>query len=146
MGAHTPSRPVFLFRGMAPTVLHLHVRHTQQRVDFTLTLPQDPWYPEVNSLSGTALQISHNVHSTGSAGLIQTIQAYSKPSLASAIVGTVATVGWVVQGVGLAFYYRQVCYRLLLDLFQCEPLFHRSGHITRQLVTPWKRCVILLSS
>ncbi|KAL7283413.1 hypothetical protein ACG7TL_002843 [Trametes sanguinea] len=45
---------------------------------------------------------------TGSAGLIQTIQAFTKPSLPAAIVGTVATVGWVVQGVGLAYYYRQI--------------------------------------
>ncbi|KAI0748152.1 scamp-domain-containing protein [Daedaleopsis nitida] len=48
------------------------------------------------------------IPSTGSAGLIQTIQAFSKPSLPSAIIGTVATVGWVVQGVGLAYYYRQI--------------------------------------
>ncbi|KAI0807559.1 scamp family-domain-containing protein [Fomes fomentarius] len=48
------------------------------------------------------------IPSTGSAGLIQTIQAFSKPSLPSAIVGTVATVGWVVQGFGLAYYYRQI--------------------------------------
>ncbi|RPD66166.1 scamp-domain-containing protein [Lentinus tigrinus ALCF2SS1-7] len=48
------------------------------------------------------------IPSTGSAGLIQTIKAYTAPSLPAAIVGTVATVGWVVQGVGLAFYYRQI--------------------------------------
>ncbi|KAJ2982658.1 hypothetical protein NUW54_g10721 [Trametes sanguinea] len=48
------------------------------------------------------------IPSTGSAGLIQTIQAFTKPSLPAAIVGTVATVGWVVQGVGLAYYYRQI--------------------------------------
>ncbi|RDX56743.1 scamp-domain-containing protein [Polyporus arcularius HHB13444] len=48
------------------------------------------------------------IPSTGSAGLIQTINAYSKPSLPAAIVGTVATVGWVVQGAGLGFYYRQI--------------------------------------
>lgn len=48
------------------------------------------------------------IPSTGSAGLIQTIQAFKKPSLPAAIVGTVATVGWVVQGAGLAYYYRQI--------------------------------------
>ncbi|KAI0721062.1 scamp family-domain-containing protein [Cerioporus squamosus] len=32
----------------------------------------------------------------------------SAASLPAAIVGTVATVGWVVQGAGLAFYYRQI--------------------------------------
>ncbi|EJF65884.1 scamp-domain-containing protein [Dichomitus squalens LYAD-421 SS1] len=48
------------------------------------------------------------IPSTGSAGLIQTIQAFTKPSLPAAIVGTVATVGWIAQGVGLAYYYRQI--------------------------------------
>ncbi|TDL24759.1 scamp-domain-containing protein [Rickenella mellea] len=45
---------------------------------------------------------------TGSAGLIQTIQMYSRPAIPAAIVGTVATVGWTIQGVGNAFYYRQI--------------------------------------
>ncbi|KAH9946092.1 scamp-domain-containing protein, partial [Epithele typhae] len=48
------------------------------------------------------------IPSTGSAGFIQTIRAFSKPSLPSAIIGTVATVGWIVQGAGLGFYYRQI--------------------------------------
>lgn len=78
--------------------------------------------PEADSLSGLlgfqgnleSARYRVEVHSltppssTGSAGLIQTIQAFKKPSLPAAIVGTVATVGWVVQGVGLAHYYRQV--------------------------------------
>jgi hypothetical protein len=37
---------------------------------------------------------------------------FSKVSLVAAILGTVATVGWVTQGLGLAWYYRLV--RLLL--------------------------------
>ncbi|KAG8902956.1 Protein phosphatase PP2A regulatory subunit B [Tulasnella sp. 403] len=47
------------------------------------------------------------IPSTGSAGLIQTIQAYSQDHIVAGVLGTVATVGWVVQGLGLAFYYRQ---------------------------------------
>ncbi|KIL69801.1 hypothetical protein M378DRAFT_157037 [Amanita muscaria Koide BX008] len=48
------------------------------------------------------------VPSTGSAGLIQTIQQYVKHSWVAAVLGTVATVGWFIQGLGLAFYYRQI--------------------------------------
>ncbi|KAH8833659.1 scamp-domain-containing protein [Flagelloscypha sp. PMI_526] len=48
------------------------------------------------------------VPSTGSAGLVQTIQMFSKVSLVAAILGTVATVGWVTQGLGLAWYYRLI--------------------------------------
>lgn len=48
------------------------------------------------------------IPSTGSAGLIQMIQAYSGGHIAAGILGTFATVGWTLQGVGLAFYYRKV--------------------------------------
>ena len=48
------------------------------------------------------------IGSTGSAGLIQTIQQYVKHSWAAAILGTIALTGWVIQGVGNALYYRQV--------------------------------------
>lgn len=76
----------------------------------------DSGFPGLLGFQGTceALAVAVEVpsltppSSTGSAGLIQTIQAFTKPSLPAAIVGTVATVGWVVQGVGLAYYYRQV--------------------------------------
>ena len=47
-------------------------------------------------------------HSTGSAGLIQTIQQYVKHSWAAAVLGTIALTGWVIQGLGNAVYYRQV--------------------------------------
>lgn len=52
--------------------------------------------------------LTARLYSTGSAGLIQTIQMYVKGHIAAAIVGTVASVGWVLQGVGNALYYRQV--------------------------------------
>lgn len=48
------------------------------------------------------------IPSTGSAGLIQTIQMYAQGHWAAGILGTIATVGWTVQGLGNAFYYRQV--------------------------------------
>ena len=46
--------------------------------------------------------------STGSAGIIQTIQRFSHGALVAGVLGIVATVGWAVQGLGNAFYYRQV--------------------------------------
>ena len=46
--------------------------------------------------------------STGSAGIIQTIQRFSHRALGAGILGIIATIGWAVQGLGNAFYYRQV--------------------------------------
>jgi hypothetical protein len=46
--------------------------------------------------------------STGSAGLIQMIQMFARHSWAAAVLSLVATIGWVLQGLGNAFYYRQV--------------------------------------
>ncbi|KAJ7581462.1 scamp family-domain-containing protein [Mycena floridula] len=48
------------------------------------------------------------IPSTGSAGLIQTIQMFSSHKWAVAVIGLVTTVGWTIQGLGLAFYYRQI--------------------------------------
>ncbi|KAI0928446.1 hypothetical protein AcW1_005687 [Taiwanofungus camphoratus] len=50
------------------------------------------------------------IPSTGSAGLIQTIRMFSIKAPVAAILGTIATVGWVVQGVGIALcYYQASC-------------------------------------
>lgn len=94
---------------MAPIILRLHVRELAcvlciKSDDFLGSLEFQGWR---NRRSAAVFSLTLNF-STGSAGLIQTIKAFSQPSLPAAIVGTVATVGWVVQGVGLAFYYRQV--------------------------------------
>ncbi|KAH9966778.1 scamp family-domain-containing protein [Russula dissimulans] len=48
------------------------------------------------------------IPSTGSAGIIQTIQRFSHRALVAGILGIIATVGWAVQGLGNAFYYRQI--------------------------------------
>ncbi|KDQ33148.1 hypothetical protein PLEOSDRAFT_1060816 [Pleurotus ostreatus PC15] len=48
------------------------------------------------------------IPSTGSAGLIQTIQMYARHAWVAAVLGTVTTVGWTIQGLGNAFYYRQI--------------------------------------
>ncbi|KAG9010954.1 hypothetical protein FRB94_009434 [Tulasnella sp. JGI-2019a] len=46
------------------------------------------------------------IPSTGSAGLIQTIQSFARGHIVAGIFGTITTVGWVIQALGLAFYYR----------------------------------------
>jgi len=48
------------------------------------------------------------IPSTGSAGLINMVAAYTRGSIAAGVFCTVATVGWVIQGLGNAFYYRIV--------------------------------------
>jgi hypothetical protein len=40
------------------------------------------------------------------------IQMFSKPAIPAAVLSLVATIGWTIQGVGLAFYFRQVRPRL----------------------------------
>ncbi|KAJ7452349.1 scamp family-domain-containing protein [Mycena galericulata] len=49
-----------------------------------------------------------SVYITGSAGLIQMIQSYANHQWLAAVFCTVATVGWTVQGLGNAYYYRQI--------------------------------------
>jgi len=48
------------------------------------------------------------IPSTGAAGLIRTIQMFVGHHWAAAILGLIATVGWTIQGLGNAFYYRQI--------------------------------------
>jgi len=45
---------------------------------------------------------------SGSAGLIQTINMFAHHTWAAAVVGLVATIGWVIQGVGNLYLYRQI--------------------------------------
>ncbi|KAF9535295.1 scamp family-domain-containing protein [Crepidotus variabilis] len=48
------------------------------------------------------------IPSTGSAGLIQTIRAFSAHSWVAAVLGLIATIGWTIQGLGNAYYYREI--------------------------------------
>jgi hypothetical protein len=48
------------------------------------------------------------IPSTGSAGLIQTIAMLTQGHIAAGVVGIVASVGWIIQGLGNAFYYRRI--------------------------------------
>ena len=45
---------------------------------------------------------------TGSAGLISTIIAFQHSAIVGAVLGTIATIGWTLQGVGNAWYYLKV--------------------------------------
>ena len=58
------------------------------------------------------------IPSTGSAGLIQTVSMFSRGHLAAAILGTFASVGWTLQGVGNAFFYRMVRLEFCVDYRQ----------------------------
>jgi hypothetical protein len=75
--------------------------------------------------------------STGSAGIIQTIQRFSHGALVAGVLGIIATVGWAIQGLGNAFYYRQV--NLSVTSSHGYSLWDRFGHITVLPVTQWKR-------
>lgn len=48
------------------------------------------------------------VPSTGLAGLINTIQMYSRGALVAGILGTISTLGWVLQFLGIGFFFRQI--------------------------------------
>jgi hypothetical protein len=73
---------------------------------------QATWYPKVVSWHHYVrwLAFDRVYVSTGSAGIIQTIQRFSHRALVAGILGIIATVGWAVQGLGNAFYYRQVVF------------------------------------
>ncbi|KAF9075234.1 scamp family-domain-containing protein [Rhodocollybia butyracea] len=49
-----------------------------------------------------------SLYITGSAGLIQTVQMFANHHWVAAVLGLVATIGWTLQGLGNAFYYRQI--------------------------------------
>ncbi|KAL5529650.1 hypothetical protein ACEPAG_5635 [Sanghuangporus baumii] len=48
------------------------------------------------------------IPATGSAGLINMIQMYVNGHIAAGVLGTIATAGWIFQGLGNLFYYRQI--------------------------------------
>ncbi|KAI5123324.1 hypothetical protein M0805_001749 [Coniferiporia weirii] len=48
------------------------------------------------------------IQGTGSAGIIQMVSMYVNGHIAAGVLGTIATIGWVVQGLGNAFYYQQI--------------------------------------
>jgi hypothetical protein len=53
-------------------------------------------------------EISDSGYSTGSAGLIQMISLFGRGKIVAAVLSLIATIGWAIQGLGNAFYYRSV--------------------------------------
>ncbi|KAF8197447.1 scamp family-domain-containing protein [Pholiota molesta] len=45
---------------------------------------------------------------TGSVGFVQTIRLFTSHHWVAAVFSLIATIGWTVQGVGNAYYYRQI--------------------------------------
>jgi len=48
------------------------------------------------------------VPSTGSAGIINTISMFARKAFVAGVLGLLATIGWAIQGLGNAYYYRQI--------------------------------------
>ncbi|GLB34902.1 putative SCAMP family protein [Lyophyllum shimeji] len=48
------------------------------------------------------------VPSTGAAGIIRTVQMFVKHYWAAAVLSLVASIGWLTQGIGNAYYYREI--------------------------------------
>jgi hypothetical protein len=66
---------------------------------------------------------------------------FSQKKIVAGILGTIATVGWTVQGVGNAFYYRQVSFRLWTTCRRLVDVSVRYGRTTQPPVIRWRRCV-----
>jgi hypothetical protein len=81
---------------------------------------------------------SHYGYSTGSAGIIQLSRMFSGNHLAPGILGIIATVGWTLQGVGNAWYYRQVRQDVLFSRLRVD-LASRYGDITVPQDIRWTR-------
>ena len=84
---------------------------------------------------------------TGSAGLIQTISMFAHHTWGAAIVGLIATIGWVIQGVGNMYYYRQVRIHYIgVDTFRAQLFIRRYTPTIQPRDIQWKRSVLILFS
>ena len=69
---------------------------------------------------------------------------YSRGSIVAGVLGTIASAGWILQGVGIGFYYRQV----ESESSQFLSYIHmtiRFGHIITLPGILWHRCVSITS-
>jgi len=88
--------------------------HLRSSTPFSLLPPGSLVYPGARSTYQSKSEAEgsypppHLCSSTGSAGLIQTIRMYIGHHWVAAILGTLATVGWTIQGAGNAIYFVQV--------------------------------------
>ena len=123
-----------------------------------LTLPnlatQDHWNSGVCTqrrygvdIRGRRLPYSRFWCSTGSAGLIQTISLFAHHTWGAAVVGLLATIGWVVQGVGNMYFYRQVRIHCIgIHSFLAQLPIRRYTPTIQPRVIQWKRLVLTIFS
>lgn len=76
-------------------------------------------------------------YSTGSAGLIQTINMFARHTWGAAVVGLIATIGWVIQGGGNLYFYRKVrIHRIEIHGFRAQFLIRRYTTTIQPRVIP----------
>ena len=109
--------------------------------------PQDHWHSGVCSQHFYVRRplLTINCYRTGSAGLIQTISMFAHHTWGAAIVGLIATIGWVIQGVGNMYYYRQVriCY-FEIHGFRTHLFIRRYTPTIQPQGIRWKRLVMIV--
>lgn len=95
---------------------------------------KDHWHSWVIVPPLSLAQLLILFRSTGGAGLIATIRSFSKGGVLAIIAGVISAIaltGWVIQGVGNLFYYRQVRPSASpITQRKLKPLLLRYGHIT----------------
>lgn len=65
----------------------------------------------------------------------------------AAIVGLIATIGWVIQGVGNMYYYRQVRIHYIgVDTFRAQLFIRRYTPTIQPRDIQWKRSVLIVFS
>lgn len=65
----------------------------------------------------------------------------------AAIVGLIATIGWVTQGVGNMYYYRQVrIFYIYIHGFRAQLFIHRYTPTIPLRGIQWKRLVLIVFS
>ena len=94
-----------------------------------------------------ALLLTIDWYRAGSAGLIQTINMFGHHTWGAATVGLIATIGWVIQGVGNMYYYRQVrIYYIDIHGFRAQLFIRRYTLIIQPRGIQWKKLVLIVLS
>lgn len=94
-----------------------------------------------------ALSLTIDWYSTGSAGLIQTISMFAHHTWGAAVVGLIATIGWVIQGLGNMYYYRKVrIYYIGIHDFRAQLFTRRYIPTIQPWGIQWKRLVLIVFS
>jgi hypothetical protein len=93
-----------------------------------------------------ALLFTIDWYRTGSAGLIQTISLFAHHTWGAAVVCLIATIGWVIQGAGNTYYYRQVRYYIEMHGFRAQLFIRRYTLTIQPRGIQWKRLVLIVIS